>query len=111
MRTELLFRDDAYLKSCEARVEGVNERGAQAISASASVHSPTRSAPCSLRSRATPASFDSQTGHFNLSPEPSVGPGFSLSAQRGARRNSMSVISGVIPNRNGRSQNPVPVLT
>ena len=27
MRTELLFRDDAYLKSCEARVEGVNERG------------------------------------------------------------------------------------
>jgi len=25
--TELLFRNDAYLKSCEARVKGVNERG------------------------------------------------------------------------------------
>ena len=27
MSTELLFRNDAYLKSCEARVKGVNERG------------------------------------------------------------------------------------
>jgi len=31
MTTALLFRDDAYLKSCPAKVEGVNDALAQRI--------------------------------------------------------------------------------